>query len=137
MPSWLAFSLAYVLSVGTVGITGKLALNQVEWPLLVLSAAVSYCVLSLWFAARGTMSFPGTLGGWLLPVLVTGALPAFSFIFLMVALTTADASRVVPITAAYPAVTALLGVLFLSEQLTSLRAIGTVFIVLGAVLVAR
>lgn len=44
-------------------------------------------------------------------------------------------SRVVPIAASYPLVTALLGMLLLGEQLTLLRFLGIVLIVLGIWLV--
>jgi len=61
---------------------------------------------------------------------------AGSFPMLMVALSRGDASRVVPITAAYPVFTAVLASIFLSESFSVARMAGTVLIVAGAVLVS-
>lgn len=54
-------------------------------------------------------------------------------IFFYNALKTGEASRVVPLAAAYPLVSFLLGVVFLSEKVTWAKVCGISFIILGVV----
>lgn len=64
--------------------------------------------------------------------LMAGLLGMLTYYF---ALKISPASKAVPIAATYPLVAAILGVIFLGENVTLLRIIGTVFIIAGVWLV--
>lgn len=137
MSYWLLASLGFVLAVGVVGITIKLSLRHVEWPFLVLSTTIMYLALSGILALNGSLKFPSSLGSWIIWVLITGVVSAGAFLLLVTALGKADASKVVPITAGYPMVTAVLAVIFLAEPLNLVRILGIALIVFGIILVSR
>ena len=64
----------------------------------------------------------------------TAALAVGSLILFFVALGLGDASRVVPVSAAYPAVTVALSALFLGENITPIRIVGMLLVIGGVVL---
>jgi len=67
----------------------------------------------------GILSLSGILGGFL------GMFTYFSL------LKTKNASQIVPLTSTYPLVATLLAILFLKEELTLLKILGTLFIITG------
>ncbi len=130
---WLVPVMIYVAALGAVGVTSKLALKHLHWQDLVLWLGIghlgSVIALTVTGVARPSRS-PGT------PMTVVTALVACTgLIALYVALSSGEASKVVPISAAYPAVTLILSALFLSEKLTLRRGIGVVMVVAGVVMV--
>jgi transporter family protein len=131
---WLLPALVYMFAVGTLGVTTKLALRGSAWPLLVISTTIVYALISLALLVHGGVHFEVS-GGSLLLVAVSGVLTAGAFPLLVIALRNGDASRVIPVTAAYPIVTAILAAIFLAEGYSWRQVVGTVFVVLGAVLV--
>jgi len=129
--------MGYALIVGAQGILIKLAFKSVTWPAFLVPIAAMYTCLMAYFLITGQIKFPQTPGRWILWVTLAGASAAVSFPLINVALQRAPASQVIPITAAYPIVTAILSIIFLAEQPTALRVIGTLLIVVGVVLLAR
>lgn len=126
---WLVPSLLYVLLVGTLGVTSKLALRTLRWPDLLLWTGIGYIVVAGILLAIGQTSLRITAGtGW---AIASGALAITGLITLYLALGAGDAGKVVAISAAYPAVTLLLSAVFLSEALTFPRVLGTALIVVG------
>ena len=137
MPAWLLYSIAYLLIVGANGVITKWALKSVEWPTLVLSTTVAYGLIGGYAVARGMVRLPELSWPVLLAVGAVGVCMAGSFMAMVLALERGDASQVVPISAAYPIVTLLLAVLFLSEPITAARLTGVLLVVVGVILVAR
>ena len=136
MSSWTVTALAYALAVGVIGITSKLSLRHVGWPVLLLSTTFMYLVISGFLAVTGRLHLGTAFGSWTIFIPITGALAAGAFALLLSALGKAPASQVVPITAGYPIVTAVLAAIFLSEPIGLARALGIVLIVAGAILVS-
>lgn len=132
---WLLPAAGYMLAVGALGITSKLALRDTAWPALILSTTLFYTLICVILFARGGLQIPSGAGAWTL-VAVSGALTAGAFPLLVIALGHADASRVIPVTASYPIITAVLAALVLAEGFSWRQAIGTLMVVVGAVLVA-
>lgn len=131
---WLIPSLLYVAIVGSLGVTTKLALRNVQWPDLILWATITYVVLAAGLALFGGARLGlGPGNGW---AALTGVFAAGGLIVFYIALRNGPATRVVPITAAYPLLTAALGVAVLSERMTILRLAGAVLIVAGVVLLS-
>jgi transporter family protein len=134
---WVAASLGFALMVGASGITIKLALQSVTWPTLIVPTLIAYAILLIYFAATGGVSMPTTPGTWVLWVALTGAFTAGAFPLINLALMRAPASQVIPISAVYPVVTALLAAAFLGERITVPRGLGILLVVGGAYLVSR
>lgn len=69
--------------------------------------------------------------------IATGVIPVLSLVMFFLAVSNAEVSRVVPISSAYPLITALLAVLFLNEALTATRAGGMLLVVAGVAILSR
>jgi drug/metabolite transporter (DMT)-like permease len=132
---WLIPALGFVLSTGMLGVTIKLALRDVEWPVLLLWTGIVYCVLAVVALASGHASLglgPGV--GW---AAVSGAFAAAGLVCSFVALRHADAVVAVPVMSTYPVVTVIASVAILSESLSVPRIGGVLLILAGVVLLAR
>ena len=129
----LIASLAYMASVGALGVTSKVALRHYSWQTLVVWTTVAYGVaVVIVVMSGGRPVLHGDLSGVML--ILSGIIPPLSLVLLFLALERSDASVVVPITAAYPLVTIALAALFLGERLSLGRAMGAALVVLGVVL---
>jgi len=138
MKYWLLASIADAIALGFLGVAAKLSLRHVTWPVLILSSTLAYIVLLTALGVSGKLKLPNDpSGSWFIPVVVTGGLTGGTFALLASALEQGPASQVVPITAGYPVVTALLSVAVLSEGLTFPRIFGIILVVIGVILVAR
>ncbi len=134
--NWLPYAAGYMFAVGVLGIAAKLALKGATWPAILLATTACYLVLTAVVLLKGGVTVPKMpVSGWL-ALVMTGVLTAGSFPLLISALSRGDASVVVPVTAAYPVLTAILSVLVLSEPFSWLRLCGTVLIVAGVALVS-
>jgi transporter family protein len=130
---WLLPTLYYVVAVGALGVTGKLALRTLDWPDLILWTGAGYIVVASFLLATGQTQLRFVHDtGW---AIASGALAISGLIALYLALGNGDAGKVISITAAYPAVTLVLAALFLSEAITVGRAVGTLLIIAGVVTV--
>ncbi len=128
---WLLPTLGYILAVGALGVTGKLALRTLSWPDLILWTGVGYIVVATVLLAMGRTEVRLAEGwGW---AALSGALAITGLVMLYLALGTGKASTVAAVTAAYPVVTLLLAAAFLSEAVTVGRAVGVGLVVVGVV----
>lgn len=129
-----------MLCWGSAAICDKLGMRGVGNPVVALLVRMSAAtlVLLIWALVTGafrqvqsvpTSSIVALIGGALLAsVLGQGAY--------FLAMKHADASRIVPFTASYPAVALLLGVLILREPLTLPKVAGTVLVLAGVMLLS-
>ena len=129
---WALPTAYYVVGVGALGITSKLALRTLPWQDLLLWSGLGYIVVATALVVSGRASLRLTAdGGW---AAVSAALAITSLVALYVALNTGKASVVVPVTAAYPAVTLVLAAAFLDERITLAKAAGAALVIGGVVL---
>lgn len=131
---WLIPSLAYVLIVGLLGLTTKLALEDLTWQELVVWTAISYTAIATVLLARGdqrTRLAPGA--GF---AALSGFCAATALVMLFLALDAGEVSRVVPITSSYPVITLLLAVPILAESVTRSRIAATAMVVTGVTLLS-
>lgn len=132
--SWLVPSVGYVLVVGALGVTSKLALDTLSWQQLLPWTLVAYAVAVGALIIIGEADFHWRSGtGW---ALVSAALAVSALVLLYVALGLGEASKVVPVTAAYPAATVVLAAIFLGEDITPARVGGMTLVVIGVVVLA-
>ena len=130
---WLVPTLVYVLGVGALGVTGKLALRHLRWPDLLQWMAVGYVIVIAVLVALGEITVPLQRDTWW--AIAAALCACSSLVILYVALGLGEASKVVPVTAAYPAVTLVLSAAVLSEALTVARVGGVALVLAGAVVV--
>jgi bacterial/archaeal transporter family protein len=131
MTNWLAPALGYLVAVGALGITTKLALRTLSWQELLPWAAMAYLVAAVgMLAAEQTRVTAGPGTFW---AIASGVLAVGGLVLLYSALSSGDASKVVPVTAAYPAMTLVLSALVLSEPVSPGRIIGVLLVVGGVV----
>jgi transporter family protein len=131
---WLVPSLAYVVIVGMLGVTTKLALDDLSWEEVLLWTTVVYAViaLALMLGIRARLRLVGG-AGW---GVASGALAATALVMLFLAIGAGEVSQVVPITSSYPVITLLLAVAALGERVTATRAGATLLVVSGVVLLS-
>ena len=130
--TWFLPTLAYVLAVGSLGVTAKLALRTLAWPDLILWTGAGYIVVATVLIILGRTDVRYVEGtAW---AMLSGALAITGLIMLSVALGRGQASTVTAVSAAYPAVTLVLAAAFLSEGLSVARGVG-VGLVIGGVVV--
>lgn len=133
MLAWVLPVIAFVVVNALMGITVKVALRDVNWQQLLVWTAICYAAISLVLLLDGAGFVVSDGTEW---AVAMGVLIPSTFVILFVALTYGDVSRVVPIGAAYPAVTVIAAALFLDEPLTSTRVLGTALVIVGVVLVS-
>lgn len=92
---------------------------------LILLLSSSFNTSSLNFKNVGILSLSGILGGFL------GMFTYFSL------LKAKNASQIVPLTSTYPLVATFLAIIFLKEDLTLFKILGTIFIVVGIYLLFK
>lgn len=131
MSSWLLPISYYVVAVGALGVTGKLALRDLDWPDLILWTGIGYISVAGVLLVIGQTEVRFVDGSaW---AMASGALAISSLIALYVALGSGQAGTVSAISAAYPAVTLILAAAFLSEGLSAVRVGGALLVIAGVV----
>lgn len=128
---WLLPTLIYVLAVGGLGVTSKLALRSLQWQDLIMWTGIGYVLVAGVLIGLG-QARPRFVANtpW---AIASGAMAIGGLISFYVALNTGEASKVVPVSAAYPAVTVVLSALVLSERVSPVRAGGLVLVIAGVI----
>ncbi len=130
-------ALISLIGWGVGSFIAKLATNRIGekamfWDMLGYAPVVIiYCLIT--FRAKDIINIDRT--GQLLGFLA-GFIGSFGVIFFYLLLTRKDASSVVPLTALYPALTAILAIIFLKEPLTWIKGIGIVLSAIALVLLS-
>lgn len=128
---WLIPALAYVLALGALGVTSKLAFRTLSWQDVLVWTTIGYIVTSIVLLSTGQAAVKFERNTWW--AIASAALAISALIFLYIALGRGQASKVLPISAAYPAVTVVLSALFLSESVTLTKVVGVVLVIGGVV----
>lgn len=134
---WLWWSLVSVVTWGTWGVVVKFALQGLAWPqLFVFGSATLVAVAAIVLViARPVLAVPAET---LLPAIVASLLGSIGTITLYVALSAGGrASVVIPLTAAYPVVTAALSIAILREGVDLTKAAAVALFVVATWLAAR
>jgi transporter family protein len=134
MSGWVVPALFYIVLLGSLGVTTRLALDHVSWQDIIVWTTVVYiCIAAVMLAlGQATIGFgPGTVAA-----VASGVLASTALIALYIALGRGQASIVVPFTSAYPLVTVGLSALVLAEKVTAFKAGGALLVVAGAMLIS-
>lgn len=132
--AWLLPTLGYVAVLGIWGVTGKLALRSLSWQDVLLITAVVYVVVATGLVLLGQASFHADSNNWW--ALASAACVVSALIFIYIALGSGEVSKVIPVSAAYPALAMALSAVFLSESLTAGKVVGALVVVGGVVLIS-
>ncbi len=129
---WVGYALLAAASLGVWGMLSKLALRHASWDQAVLMFGVaSVAIMGVIVLARGEN---WTSEGLWLSVL-TGVVGVVAFIVYYLAVGKGQASSVIPVIGVYPAITALLSVVFLGERMSALQVAGVLLAVGGVLLI--
>lgn len=135
MPEWLIPAVAFAVFNGALSISIKLSMRGMGWPQVVHWSTIAYILMSaVVVVAGGWGLYTGAGTHW---GIIFGFLAAGGLITLFLALEKGEASLVVPITATYPVLTAILAAIFLTEVITPMRAVGIGLVVGGAMVIGR
>ena len=128
---WLIPTLAYVVTLGALGVTSKLALRTLDWQELVIWTAAAYVLAAVAILALGGGGIHLESNSWW--AALSALIVVTSLVLLYVALGHGEASKIIPITAAYPAVTLIGAALFLSESISTAKVLGMLLVMAGVV----
>jgi transporter family protein len=133
----LLLALLALFGWGVGSFVAKIAANRlgnivVFWDLVGYAAVTIVYALLVFKPAAIAINDPVGVG----LALFSGAIGATAGIAFFLLLVQKEASVVVPLTAVYPALTAILAFLFLKESLTWLKALGIVFATLAVYLLS-
>ena len=130
----LAFASASLLLFGVWGFVAKVATDEAGSKFVFIFAQLPYIVIaSVMLVLTGPYAVKWSSLRWTLLGGLFGAVGVLCFFF---AIDHLPASRVVPMTAAYPAITILLSWLILHEKLTARHVVGVLFALVGVALLA-
>jgi transporter family protein len=135
MALWVLPALGYILALGAMGITSKIAVQRVGWQELVLWTAAVYFVVATFLIASGQIRAVHWGYGSLMAVF-SGVLAATGLILFFIVVKEANVSRAVPFMASYPVVTIILAFFIFSEKLTLVQAAGAALVVAGLVVLS-
>ena len=135
MALWVLPAIGYILALGAMGITSKIAVQRVGWQEVVLWTAGVYVAVATVLIASGQIRTVHWGYGSLMAV-ISAALAATGLILFFIVVKDANVSRAVPFMASYPVVTIILAFLVFSERLNLAQAAGAGLVVAGVVVLA-
>ncbi len=132
---WLAAAILTLLLWGAWGVVLKYASMGVTWYQLYFysNLAILAVMLAMIIVFREGLAVSGRSAGY---ALAAGFLGTLGYIFLVLAVQHGKASVVVPMTSVYPAITVLLSMVLLGEELGLRQILGVVFALAAVVLLS-
>jgi len=127
-------TIGYVVALGVWGVAGKLALRSLSWGDVLVVTAVVYGLTAIVLLALGRGGVRFEANTWW--ALVAAVCVVSALVFFYLALESGEASKVVPISAAYPAVTLVLSAIFLAEDVSLIKVGGLALVIGGVVLLS-
>lgn len=129
---------ATIVAWGTWGVFSKLAVERIEQQVLVWgSLIVVPAIILVYLAASGQLVPLNMHASGITFAALGGVGAALGTVCFYLLLARERASLTVPMTSLYPALTVLLSVLFLKEELNGLHVLGIVFALAAVALLSR
>jgi len=132
--AWLIPTIGYVVALGVWGVAGKLALRSLSWGDVLVVTAVVYGLTAIVLLALGRAGVRFESNTW--RALLAAVCVVSPLVFFYLALESGEASKVVPVSAAYPAVTLVLSAIFLAEDISLVKVGGLALVIGGVVLLS-
>lgn len=137
MPLWLVYSLVALCLWGLWGFLGKIASQYMNsYTLLLLGSLGALVMFPVYMGLfYKHLKFEWNSPGYYCAALC-GMVTAFAAFFFYLAISKGEASRVVAITATYPAINFILASIFLNESLTLHKSAGILLTIAGVCLLS-
>jgi bacterial/archaeal transporter family protein len=133
---WIGWTVVTLVGWGVWPVLNKLALRTLTWPHLVVAAwLANTLVVAMIVGTRPNLRALASADGLL--ALAAGVISQVAVVAFYLALRSGAVAAVTPLSALYPALTALLAALLLREQPSALQWLGVGVAVLAVVLLAR
>ncbi|MBW4604508.1 MAG: EamA family transporter [Calothrix sp. FI2-JRJ7] len=131
----LIYALLSLILYGVWGLFSKFTTNYIDAKSVLVYETISAFLISLLLVAIQGFKIQTNPQGIFYAILVgvVGSLATFCF---FVALKSSSVSIVVPLTALYPSITALLGLFFLKEPITFQQVLGIIFATISVILLS-
>lgn len=131
----MVYGVLCLLFWGLWGFVLKLAYSNLSWTeTYFLSTLASFTVMLL--VVSYYRAIPMSLNTYSVTALVAGVFGGAGYIFFVKALEHGKASVVIPLTALYPAVTAIIALIILREKISLYQGIGIVLAIAAAILLS-
>jgi len=132
--NWLILAIACLISWGLWGLLIKLAYKGAEWSeIYLISSLTSFTIaLAVFLISHAKIHFRPSL----LLALGAGLAGGIGYVFFIKALEHGKASIVIPLTALYPVITAILAVILLNEKLNMHQLIGIILAIIAMILLS-
>ncbi len=132
--AWIMYSILCLITWGLWGLVLKYAYASSNWLQVYFASSLASFLLSLtiFIASGGSLNFTKSIG----IALIAGLFGGAGYIFFIKALQGGEASIVIPLTALYPAITAILAMLLLGERISLAKGLGIVLALIAAALLS-
>lgn len=137
MQAWLGYTLGAFFCWGIWGFLCKLAVHRgMDWKGIYIFSGIGYLSLIGYYVLSTRMAVPGNAGAKTIAV-VAGAAGTAAVVCLYAALANGKLAIVLPLSSLYPAVSIVLAVVFLKENISVTNVAGIVLALVSIVLLTR
>ncbi len=139
MKWWVVPAIGALLLWGVWGASLKIVSQKAPWHQVYLATNTGILIMMIIIALRYGIPTPTKYSPqWLATAIATGLAGTLGYILLILSLEMGGkASIVIPLTSLYPAVTTMIGMTLLGEQLTYKRGLGIVLALVAIILLTR
>ncbi len=132
---WIVPAILTLVLWGLWGYILKIAGMRLDWREVYFISSLASFTLALMFYLY-SKGFSLSLNIYALYAALAGIMGGLGYLTFMVAVSRGKASIIIPLTALYPAITAILAVLFLGEKLKPTQLIGIILALIAGILVS-
>ncbi len=132
---WIVPAILTLVLWGLWGYILKIAGTRLDWREVYFMSSLASFTLALMFYLY-SKGFSLGLNIYALYAALAGIMGGLGYLTFMVAVSRGKASIIIPLTALYPAITAILAVLFLGEKLKPTQLIGIILALIAGILVS-
>ena len=132
---WLVPAILTLVLWGLWGYMLKFAGMRLDWREVYFISSLASFTLALMFYLY-SKGFSLSLNTYALYAALAGLMGGLGYLTFMIAISKGKASIIIPLTALYPAITAILAVLFLGEKLKPTQLVGIVLALIAGILVS-
>ncbi len=135
MQAWLLYSLLCLILWGLWGFALKIAYQNLSWTqTYFLSSLASFALMLIVILYYRTKIPP--IGTASIAALIAGLFGGAGYLFFVKALEQGKASIVIPLTALYPAITAIIALMVLREKISVYQGIGILLAIVASILLS-
>lgn len=132
---WLVPAILTLVLWGLWGYMLKFAGARLDWREVYFISSLASFTLALIFYLY-SKGFSLSLNTYALYAALAGLMGGLGYLAFMIAISKGKASIIIPLTALYPAITAILAVLFLGEKLKPTQLMGIILALIAGILVS-